>query len=268
MKDKKIIGEEQGLAILHYLHRFGWLTSRQISKLVFWQKTSSLILAQRKIAKLVKDKLVIKRKIKTGNEVVLLSSKGARLLKAEFNISAKSGSKMKLGNPIHRCASNWHLINELGLGHSIYTEYEIQSGRAPISVCYGKIPDGIIIIDQGVIWVEVENSYKNIAERIKIVKFCQNTLGNSNFMEQIWDDNYLIKVRIIAISSYSAKALVRSFAKDYKDGCINETALNDVQLSYAPMTTGLIYPHENEVLHFDMLENLVLPYLDGQDDKF
>jgi hypothetical protein len=62
--------------------------------------------------------------------------------------------------------------------------------------------------------------------------------------------------------------MVRSYAKDFKDGCINHIALNDVQLMYAPMTTGLIYPEENEVQKFDLLEDLVLPYLAGKDVKF
>jgi hypothetical protein len=268
MQDKKIIGEQNKLAILHYLYRFGYLTSRQISKLIFRKKACGLTLAQRKIADLIEDKLIIRRRVTTGNAVVLLSSKGAKLLNTEFNLHAKSGAKMKLGNPIHRCASNWHLIHELSKGHNIYTEHEIQCGRAPVSIINGKIPDGIVIIEQGVIWLEVENSWKNKAEIQKIVQFSADTLSNPNSMEQMWEDNYLVKLRILAITPYSANAMVRSYAKDFKDGCINHIALNDVQLMYAPMTTGLIYPEENEVQKFDLLEDLVLPYLAGKDVKF
>jgi len=258
MQDKQIIGEQNRLEILQWLHRFGWLTTRQIAKLVWKEKTSSLVMAQRTITSILAKQLIIKRRIKTGSEVILLGSKGARLLKTELNISAKSGAKLLLGNPIHRSACNWYLIHELAKGNAVYTEHEIQSCRAPMFSCYGKVPDGLVIIEgQGVIWLEVENSWKSIKEREKLIKFCADTLSNSTYMEQLWDDNYLLKVRILAITSHSANAMLRTFAKNYNEGLISKVALNDVWLTYAPMTTGLIYPEESKVVNFGSLDDLV-----------
>ncbi len=257
MQDKQIIGEHNRLEILQWLHRFGWLTTRQIAKLVWRNKTSSLVMAQRTLASMLGKQLIIRRKIKTGCEVVLLGSKGARLLKTELNISAKSGAKLLLGNPIHRGACNWYLIYELANGNVVYTEHEIQSCRAPMFSCYGKVPDGLVIMEEGVVWLEVENAWKNIKEREKLIKFCADTLSNPTYMEQLWDDNYLLKVRILAITSHSANAMLRTFAKNYNEGLIGKAALNDIWLTYAPMTTGLIYPEESKVMNFGSLDDLV-----------
>lgn len=41
------------------------------------------------------------------------------------------------------------------------------------------------------------------------------------------------------------------------EGLISKAALNDVWLTYAPMTTGLIYPEENKVVNFGSLDDLV-----------
>ena len=77
MQDNKITGEQNRLAILKCLNKFGWLNSKQISELLWKNKKSGLAMAQKTIASMLENKLIIKRKLDTGSEAILLSSKGA-----------------------------------------------------------------------------------------------------------------------------------------------------------------------------------------------
>lgn len=268
MQDNKITGEQNRLAILKYLNIFGWLNSKQISELLWKNKKSGLAMAQKTIASMLENKLIIKRKLDTGSEAILLSSKGASLLNSEFNVKAVSGAKLQLGNAVHRCASNWYLIQEIHNGNKIISEFEIQSGKVNFKNSYGKVPDGLVITDFGVIWVEVENAWKNINEREKIVQFCSNTLSHNSLMEELWADNFLFRVKVVAITPYSAEAIVRTFTKDFQDGLITETALQSVWLTYAPMSSSLIYPKNEEIKNFDMWYDLVRHYIEGKPMKF
>jgi hypothetical protein len=268
MQDKRITGEQNKIAILKWLHKFGWLNSKQLAELIWKNKSTGLAMAQRTVASMVESKLILKRKLSTGAEAILLASKGAAMLNAEFNIKAVSGAKLQLGNPEHRCASNWHLIQELENCNAIITEYEIQTGKVPMAHCHNKMPDGLVLTDYGVVWLEVENAWKNLKEREKIVQFCADTLSHINSMEHLWGDNFLFRVEIVAITSFSAEAIVRSFAKDFKDGLITETALQSIWLTYAPMSSGLTYPNANQVQKLDMWYDLVSYYIDGKPVKF
>ena len=267
MQDNKITGEQNRLAILKWLHRFGWLTSRQIAELVWADKKSALAMAQKTIATMLESKLIIKRKLDSGSEAILLSSKGASMLNTELNVKAVSGAKLKLGNATHRCASNYFLIQELAKGNAIFTEHEIQTGKSPVSACYGKIPDGLVIYDQGVFWLEVENSWKNINEREKIVQFCADISSQPQMIE-LWHNHFLYGVKILAITAFSAEAIVRTFAKFNNEGLITDSALADIDLTYAPMTSGLIYANATQVKNFHILHNLIRPYNMGVPVKF
>lgn len=269
MQDNKITSTQNRLSILQWLHRFGWLTSRQISELVWTDKKSALAMAQKTIASMLENKLIIKRKLETGSEAILLSSKGASLLNSELNVKAVSGAKLQLGNAVHRCASNWYLIQEIQNGNkNFFTEFEIQSGKVNFKNAYGKVPDGLVITDFGVVWLEVENAWKNISERHKIVQFCSDTLSHNSLMEELWADNFLFRLKVVAITSYSAEAIVRTFAKDFQDGLITETALQSVWLTYAPMSSSLIYPKDEEIKTVDMWYDLVRYCIEGKPVKF
>jgi len=260
MIDKKLIGEANRLAILKWLHRFGWLTSRMISELVWNDIPSKLAMAQRTLANMQKAKLVVKRELPIGGNVHLLGARGADLLKSEYGISAESGSRLKLGNPLHRSASNWYLIRELAKGNEVKTEHEIQTGKVPISKRYGKVADGFVLTKQGVVWLEVENAWKNRGRRAEILKFCADYLGDPEVQECLWGEWHLFRVEVLAITAESGEAMVRTILEAYQSGFINELALHDLWLIYAPMSSGLIYPDEDRIKSYQAWYGLIEPF--------
>lgn len=174
--DNRLIGEQNTLTILVLLNRFGWLTSHMIAALVWPAAKQSTTMARRTVKVMADGKLIIKRPLPAGGSCYVLSAAGARLLNEREGISAKAGSTLKLGNPVHRACSNWFVIQRLLAGDQVWTEYEIQTGRAPLVSIAGKTPDGLVMTPFGFLWVEVENAWKNRSERAKVVGFCQRHL--------------------------------------------------------------------------------------------
>lgn len=130
-EDKRLTGERQAQALLTWLHRFGWLTSRMVAALLFPAASQSWPLARRLLKKLLADKLILVRALPQGGDVYLLSVKGARLLNETAGAKASSGQSLAIGNALHRACGNWFLISQIQHGQGIFTEHEIASGRAP-----------------------------------------------------------------------------------------------------------------------------------------
>lgn len=259
MIDKKLIGEANRLAILKLLHRFGWLTSRMVGELVWLHLPSRLAMAQRTLSSMVDAKLVVRRKLPSGGDAYLLASKGANLLKEEHGIPAESGARLQLGNHLHRSASNWYLIRQIAKGNEVRTEHEIQTGKVPIPMTYGKVSDGFVITEHGVVWLEVENAWKNRDRRTAIVDFCAEYLSDEYTQECLWGDNFLFRVEILAITPESGRAMARSLLEAYKTGQLKERVLESIWILYAPMTTGLIYPDDYRVVSLNVWHDCIVP---------
>lgn len=108
--DKRLVGEQNTLAILTFLHRFGWLTSRMISTLVWPTAKQAPAMARRTMKALADQKLVIKRALSEGGDCYTLSATGAKWLSEKEGVAAKSGASLQLGNPVHRACSNWGCV--------------------------------------------------------------------------------------------------------------------------------------------------------------
>jgi hypothetical protein len=218
-----------------------------------------IALAQRTLADMAISRQVLKRKLPSGGNAYMLGTKGVAILNTELGLHAERPVTFKLGNPVHRAACNWFLIRQIQAGLDVRTEYEIQSGKCSMHGYFSKIPDGLVLTDQGAIWLEVENAWKNRAERDKIVSFCANHLDNLERMEQILDGWFLFRVEILAINPDAAKNIARSFTEAYQRGHIRERSLHDIWLIYAPMGKGLIYPDAREIASGQMWYDVVLP---------
>jgi hypothetical protein len=251
--DKRLIGEQNTLAILMYLHRFGWLTSRMLSGLIWPEAKQSAAMARRTVRALAEQKLILKRPLLAGGDCYVLSAAGARMLNEKEGVAAKAGSTLKLGNPVHRACSNWYLISRLLAGDTIWTEYEIQTGRAPVASVSGKVPDGLCLTPFGLVWVEVENAWKNRTERSKIIQFCQRTLHTSTEMTELAPDFYLFRVAVVSTNLDALRAMHRSFLDAHVVDDLSERQIHNIELALLPVDKSLVAGNYEQVLLCDAI---------------
>lgn len=238
--DKRLVGEQNTLAVLTYLHRFGWLTSRMTAALVWPAATQAQAMARRTLKTLTDQKRVIKRALPEGGDCYVLSAAGARWLSEQGGITAKAGSALRLGNAVHRACSNWYLITRLLAGDVIWTEYEIQSGRAPLLTVAGKTPDGLVETPFGLVWVEVENAWKNRAERAKVAGFCQKCLLPGSEMAELAPNAYLFRVAIVSATGEALRSMAQSLADAHASGDLSDAQAGDIELVHLPLDKSLV----------------------------
>ena len=252
--DKRRIGKENQQKLLFWLVRFGWLTARQIAKLVWPRSSQSLQNAQKKIAQLLKLERLIKRDLPSGSTGYVLSAQGANQIRS-ICPTVKSGKDLRVKNDYHRAISNSYLIDRYFLdAEAIYTEHEIQRGLAPCREVGGKIADGIYDTELGAVWVETENTWKSSKRTNEIVKFCQKYLKRGPLKQLISDagkpELYLFRVEIVCPNDSSAQNIVRAFDKAsgitetgriYLDW---EEVLSNVWIVRVDMSEGLVWGGE------------------------
>lgn len=251
--DKRIAGEQNTLAILTFIHRFGWLTSRMLAALVWPTAKQAPAMARRAVRALAEQKLLLKRALPEGGDCYTLSAAGARWLNEREGVTAKSGTSLQLGNPVHRACSNWYLISRLLAGDAIWTEYEIQTGRAPVANVSGKVPDGLIDTPFGLIWVEVENAWKSRAERSKVVGFCQRCLFNGEQMAELAPHYFLFRVAIVSATMEALRSMAHSLADAHAAGDLSDTLAGDIELVHLPVDKSLVAGTRQACLLYDLL---------------
>lgn len=163
------------------------------------------------------------------------------MLTEQTGIKASSGASLLLGNEVHRACGTWYLIEKINLGLTVWTEHEIQSGHAPIHRVNGKVPDGLVATEYGWLWVEVENAWKNRAQRAKVVHFCTDYLPPSSLheMQELAPAHYLFRVVIVGTTPESLRAIARSYIDAYEAQELSESQAADVELVYQPLTPRL-----------------------------
>jgi len=197
--DGRLVAVQNEQAVLHWLHRFGGLTTRQLARLVWPGKSAGQRMAQRTIGRLETQGLVLKRSLFTGGKIYVISERGARLLRemGTQNVSSRGHRDLSFHKPTHRMIANDFLIDWLNNeivketpDHRIWTEFEVQHRLAPYpDISIGgklKIPDGMIQQDDYLIWIEVENSYKGPREIGRLMSTARLLLENK-------DQSYLFK---------------------------------------------------------------------------
>lgn len=251
--DKRIAGEQNTRAILNFLHRFGWLTSRMLAALVWPNAKQAPAMARRAVRALAEQKLILKRALPEGGDCYVLSAAGARWLNEEEGLAAKAGAALKLGNPVHRACSNWYLIDQIRQSNRVWTEYEIQSGRAPLVSVAGKTPDGLIDTPFGLVWVEVENAWKNRTERSKVVSFCQRNLLLDEQMAELVPHQCLFRVAIVSATMEALRSMAHSLADAHAAGDLSDTQAGDIELVHLPVDKSLVAGSRQACLLYDLL---------------
>lgn len=238
-QDKKLKGAQNKLAILKFLARFGWLTAPMVAALAWPESAQGQAMARRTLAGMLDAKMVLKRSLGEGLVCFTLSAAGGRMLMERTGIKAPSGASLLLGNPTHRACSNWFVIAKINSGFKVWTEHEIQSGHAPLHSVSGKVPDALVMTDFGLLWVEVENAWKNRSEREKVVRFCTAHLPLTSLheMQELAPEHYLFRVVIVGTTPESLRAMVRSYSDAYAAQELSESQAFDVELVYQPLTS-------------------------------
>lgn len=151
---------------LCWIHRFGWLRSSELGRLMWPGDKFSRTRADRIIRGWLTRKLVIGRQLPDGaRRAVVLSDAGARLLKAAGEASARSGKDW--GETDGTCWSPnlaWqHDLITAGVlsqlferGYNVLPEKIIRRDNPQLT----KIPDGLAWKDDIAIWLEVESARK------------------------------------------------------------------------------------------------------------
>lgn len=238
--DKRLIGEQNTLAILTNLHRFGWLTSRMLSALVWPTASQAPAMARRAVRSLVDDRLILRRPLPSGGDCYTLSASGARHLTEQTGIAANSGASLALGNPVHRACANWFVIHQMQQGMKVWTEHEIQTDRAPVVNVNGKVPDALLEADDGIVWVEVENAWKNRVERARIVSLACRYLPTDSAMFELVPSRSLLRMAIVATNHDALRSICRSFADAFHSGELSESRAADVDLHLLSVSHSLV----------------------------
>lgn len=180
-------GRENEDRVLLTLHKFGWLTTRQIAQTVWPDSKSSIAMARRVLNRLQDRKVLVSRPLPQQNHAWVLSTEGARRLRERGCQSAKRGTYLLRGKKanvwFHRWLTNEILIQSGLPFESFATEFEIQGFRSPLSIYpphtrsyLGKIPDALYIQQSPrgrtyLDWIEVELSRKRISDLKNLIQF-------------------------------------------------------------------------------------------------
>lgn len=237
--DKRLVGEMNRQAILSWLYRFGWLTSRMVARLVWKDASQAWPMARRTLSSMQDEGTVIKRALPQGGEAYLLAAKGARYLNERHGLNASSGQCMTIGNTLHRACSNWYLIEALSDGWGVITEHEIASDRCQVRVFDGKQADGLLLGDGEAIWVECENAWKAVKARKEIVDFCGRHLDRDQ-ATMVTPDYSLRQVTVVSTNMDALRNLASSFQQAYRLGTLREAQLQMVNVSLLPVSQSLV----------------------------
>lgn len=189
-RDGREVALENETNVLRALHRFGWLRTRDLACLLWqdWSKVaprngpslkppvatpSGIRMAQRTLARLRNQRLILTTQAPNGSLVHALSEAGARTLQT-LGISASSGKDLVRQHSaayfLHRNVANEVAIAGIIEGFRVATERETAQGRwlgGMTGIC-GKKPDALLRAGAAVWWVEVERR-KNQRDYVRLL---------------------------------------------------------------------------------------------------
>lgn len=250
--------ERNEQAVLHWLARFGWLTSRQVARLVWPYASQAHRMAQRTLARLIERGDVLRRELPNGHGVAyVLGERGVHRLTGTDaeNTSVRGGRDLKFHAPLHRAICNHYAIDFLAyarttnpeLQHAVYTELEIQRRVAPAPELLHEgrlhVPD--LLLQEGNLytWVETEHTPKKKRRLDNLVAFADHILGSGSSINNRGD--LLVKDREIVgrVQSFiflcpnnptvlsCASAIYRRGRKKLADDTLNGLVVQRVEMS-------------------------------------
>jgi len=160
-EDGRVLAQENEHAVLAGLAHYGFLSAAQLQALV-WPDSKQSRVAQRTLKRLVERKLVQRQFNLQARQVYALTAAGACFTRAALGIEA--ASTLQALPAAQRSFDHRMLANDMcirwqvlmgGSATSVFTEYSIQQGTAPIvkkeahfGKTKGKIPDGLLLLPE------------------------------------------------------------------------------------------------------------------------
>lgn len=200
--------------------RYGYLRASDIALLVYFDKLSGVRLAQRLLTKLHADGLVLRREGRTGEEHhYALSERGAleatRLTGGHYS----SGKDRLRSISAHRDGCNRICALAQAAGYEVMTDREIC--RDPNRVFLDKVPDSLIVEHEtdycgmprtGIVWVEVENSYRSMSDLDKLARFILKVFEHESYCVA-YRDGWLDELHFVVSDPVAATIGQRIYKK-------------------------------------------------------
>lgn len=183
-RDGREIAAEHDAQVLHWLARFGWLSARQVARLVWPAGSQGQRMAQRALRRLTDAGAVLRRPLPSGGVAYVIGQRGARQLRelGDEAVSGRGFRDLKFKAPVHRAIANDVAIDHLREPSlDVYTEAEIQRGVAPKLFLphqgHERVPD--LLVGQGgqYEWFEVEHAPKPRHRLDSLVALADNLLA-------------------------------------------------------------------------------------------
>ena len=261
-------GRDNEDRVLLTLHKFGWLTTRQIAQTVWPDSKSSIAMARRVLNRLKDRKCLVSRALPQQNRAWVLSAEGVRRLHKNGYQSAKRGTDLLRGKKANAWFHRW-LANEIliqsGLPfESFATEYEIQGFRSPLSVYppytrsyLGKIPDALHIQQSAngrtyLTWIEVELSKKRISDLRNLIQFIVQAFCEDHIISE---KLYLSSIRLFFAHNGSNPETTRK-AIQYIHRIVSELRKEMHQYE------SELHPDTWHEIRLQILENTIVHLLD------
>lgn len=238
------VARQNEVQVLTWLHRFGGLLTRQVAALVWPEASQGVRMAQRTLRRLAEENQVLPRRLKTGGVIHVLSEAGARRL-VEHGIegSARGTRDLRWSKPYHRVLANDVAIHAHLQGSAIWTEFEIQRGRAPLRKVMGCIPDLLICEAPEhyhyVDWIEVENAAKSKARLGQMLRVADRILKPQ---DGYWVGKYCItSFGFIIPNHYAFNALARTARERLAQGKLDADVLDRIWVRAADLSPHLVF---------------------------
>lgn len=154
--------DAQGLL---FIHRFGWLRTAELGKLLWPGMATARQSADRLARSWINRRLVLSRQLPEGaGRALVLAAAGVSLLSSEGIIASSGKDIGKITGTEWRAPITWRhdliahgVLCELHrLGFTVHPEAELRRHEMRLA----KIPDGLAVKGGEVLWLEVENARK------------------------------------------------------------------------------------------------------------
>jgi len=245
--DGRLIAAENDLTVLYWLHRFGGMTTRQLARLAWPNKSAGLRSAQRTTTRLISKGLILRRPLETGSNICLLTPDGAKTLINEGvkNVNRRGQEQILLANLEHRMLANEYAIDSLLEGYTVWTEHEIQRGFPTdfpdIRTSGGarKKPDLLINKQEYYIWVEVEHAPKKRVRIKQLLDLAEHRVTyNGKYNDNENNGEYIFHSLLFVVPN---QASLRSVLRQIQARDMNPDISGYLYLDYVQMSSGLVW---------------------------
>jgi hypothetical protein len=251
---------ENEVRVLRALHRFGWLTAKNLAALLWnpWAsppapapslalpqvRDAGLRMAQRTLARLLRYSQILRAPAPGGHVIYGVAEAGARRL---VNMGAPAATAKDLIRSFsaahfeHRHTANLIAIRAMVDGFKVSTEREIAQDKwlGGAQGIAGKKPDVLIRAGKLVWWCEVERSRKNAKDYARLLAWLDRVRldaykpGGSGLLDAglRW-----AKVMFVGTPSFQSKLVKDLAAQGWKQAEVDALLAFDTKLLYREST--------------------------------